>query len=78
MNNDILYDCYDENVKSLGIVFAKDCKDLLVKQPKVKYVLGMDYLTRERVWHRVEKNGLWVVSEEKIKTAKHHGKDNAE
>ena len=71
MNNDILYDCYDENVKPLGIIFAKDCKELLVKQPKVKYVLGMDYLTRERVWHSVEENGLWFVSEEKIKIAKH-------
>lgn len=78
MNNDILYDCYDENVKPLGIIFAKDCKELLVKQPKVKYVLGMDYLTRERVWHRVDKNGLWHVSEGEIKTAKHHGEDNAE
>lgn len=78
MNNDILYDCYDENVKPLGIVFAKDCKELLVKQPKVKYVLGMDYLTRERVWHRVKENGLWCVSEGKIKNLKHHDEDNAE
>jgi len=71
MNNDILYDCYDENVKPLGIIFAKDCKELLMKQPKVKYVLGMDYLTRKRVWHRVKENGLWFISEEKIKAAKH-------
>lgn len=68
MNNDILYDCYDEAVKPLGIVFAKDCKELLMKQPKVKYVLGMDYLTREKVWHRVEENGLGFISEQRINT----------
>lgn len=59
MDNNILYDCYDENKKSLGIVFAKDCKELLNKMPNVKYVLGLDYLTRQRVWHRVNENGLW-------------------
>ena len=70
MNNDILYDCYDEAVKPLGIVFAKDCHELLMKQPKAKYVLGMDYLTRERVWHRVEENGLWFISEQQINDIK--------
>lgn len=59
MDKDYLYDCYDENKKPLGIVFAKDCKELLEKMPDVKYVLGIDYLTRQPTWHRVKKNGLW-------------------
>lgn len=59
MSDTILYDCYDENRKSLGIVFAKNCKELLEMMPNVKYVLGMDYFTRNRVWHEVRENGLW-------------------
>ena len=59
MSGTILYDCYDENRKSLGIVFAKNCKELLEMMPNVKYVLGMDYFTRNRVWHEVRENGLW-------------------
>ena len=57
--SDILYDCYDKNFKPLGIVFAQDCKELLKMQPNVKYVLGMDYFTRQRVWHEVKENGLF-------------------
>ena len=56
--DDILYDCYDENVNSLGIIFAKDCKELLEKEPRVKYVLGLDYFTRERKWHVVTERWL--------------------
>ena len=56
---DILYDCYDENFKPIGIVFAQNCKDLLQKKPNVKYVLGIDYLTRQGMWHKVKENGLF-------------------
>lgn len=64
--NKILYDCYDENKKSIGIIFAENCKDLLFKNPNVKYVLGMDYLTRQPVWHRVKENGLWPLTKGEI------------
>ncbi len=60
---DILYDCYDENRRPLGIVFAKDCKELLKVCPNVKYVLGMDYFTRERKWHEVTEKGLFPAKE---------------
>ena len=56
---DILYDCYDENEKSIGIIFAKDCADLLSKNPNVKYVRGIDAVTHIPHWHKVERNGLW-------------------
>lgn len=56
---DILYDCYDENRRSIGIIFARDCKELIEKCPNVAYVLGLDYLTHQRVWHRVRENGLF-------------------
>ena len=56
---DILYDCYDENKKHIGIIFAENCKELIKKCPNVAYVLGIDYLTRKSVWHRVKENGLF-------------------
>lgn len=55
----ILYDCYDKDKKNIGIIFAENCTDLLIKNPNVKYVLGLDYFTRQRVWHEVRKNGLF-------------------
>ena len=45
----------------VGMIFAKDCKELLQIQPKVKYVLGMDYLTRETTWFEVRETGLYPV-----------------
>ena len=56
---DILYDCYDENGNHIDIIFAKDCADLLYKNPKVKYVQGMDYLTRRSTIHKVTERGLF-------------------
>lgn len=56
---DILYDCYDKEGKPLGIIFASDCATLLKKNSSVKYVLGMDAVTRRRVWHEVKENGLF-------------------
>ncbi|MBQ1938039.1 MAG: hypothetical protein II364_03660 [Bacteroidales bacterium] len=61
MGHDILYDSYDENMMPVGMIFAKDCKELLQIQPKVKYVLGMDYLTRETTWFEVRETGLYPV-----------------
>lgn len=58
--SDILYDCYDENEIHIGIIFAKDCKDLLSKNPNVKYVRGIDAVTHKPCWHRVKENGLWT------------------
>lgn len=56
---DILYDCYDDNENPIGIIFAKDCKDLLQKNANVKYVRGVDAVTRRINWHEVKENGLW-------------------
>ena len=55
---DYMYDCYDKNENPLGILFAKDCKELLEAHPDVKYVRGMDAVTRLPIWHEVEENGL--------------------
>lgn len=54
-----MYDCYDENEEPLGIFFAKDCKELLEKYPNIKYVRGMDAVTRLPIWHEVKENGLF-------------------
>lgn len=56
---DFLYDCYDENEQPIGIIFAEDCEDLLRKNPKVKYVRGLDPVVRLPVWYKVKKDGLW-------------------
>lgn len=55
----IFYDCYDENKKFITQVFAKDCSDLLKLVPNVRYVLGMDYVTRRPQWFKVTEHGLW-------------------
>lgn len=56
--NNILYDCFDKNEQPIGIIFARDCKDLLQKNPSVKYVRGMDAVTRRPHWHEVTETGL--------------------
>lgn len=56
---DILYDCYDKEEKHIGIIFAKDCSDLLRKNSEVKYVRGMDAVTRKQNWFEVKETGLW-------------------
>lgn len=58
-NNTIMYDCYDENEMPIGIIFAKNCKELLEINPNVKYVRGMDIITRRPKWHEVKGNGLF-------------------
>lgn len=59
MNEKFLYDCYDENEEPIGLIFAKDCSDLLKKNPNVKYVRGIDAATSKPHWHKVKENGLW-------------------
>lgn len=59
MNEKILYDCYDENEEPIGLIFAKDCSDLLKINPNVKYVRGIDAATSKPHWHEVKENGLW-------------------
>lgn len=54
----IFYDCYDEDKKFITQIFAKGCVDLLERVPNVKYVLGVDYLTRRAQWMRVDQNGV--------------------
>lgn len=56
---DILYDCYDEDERHIGIIFAKDCKELLEKSVNVRYVRGMDVLTRRPNWYQVKVTGLY-------------------
>lgn len=56
---DILYDCYDENEQPIGIIFAKNSTDLLRKNPKVKYVRGIDHVVRLPNWFEVRQDGLW-------------------
>ena len=56
---DILYDCYDKDESHIGIIFAKDCADLLRKNPRVKYVRGMDAVTRRPNWCEVKETGLY-------------------
>lgn len=41
-----MYDCYDKERKSLGIFFEEGTKELLEHHPDVKYVKGMDAVTR--------------------------------
>ena len=60
-----MYDCYDENENPLGIFFAKDCEELLEKHPNVKYVRGMDAVTRLPIWHEVKENGLFSFKPKK-------------
>lgn len=55
---DVLYDCYDKNERQIGIIFAKNCKDLLDKNSNVKYVRGIDYITRKPQWFEVKEDGL--------------------
>ena len=57
--NKYMYDCYDKERKSLGIFFEEGTKELLEHHPDVKYVKGMDAVTRCPVWHKVEENGLF-------------------
>lgn len=56
---DILYDCYDENEQPIGIIFANGCKDLLKKNVNVRYVRGMDVVTRRPNWYEVKEDGLF-------------------
>ena len=58
MDNMIFYDCYDENKKFITQVFARDCVHLLQLVPDVKYVLGIDYVTRRAQWMKVDPQGL--------------------
>lgn len=67
---DYMYDCYDENENPLGIFFAKGCKELLQEHPEVKYVRGMDAVTRLPVWHEVKENGLFSYKPKKEKHRK--------
>lgn len=60
--NEILYDTYDKDENPIGIIFAKDCNDLLNKNPNVKYVRGMDIITRKPNWFEVKNNGLHSYS----------------
>ena len=62
---DYMYDCYDENENSLGIFFEKDCKELLRNHPEVKYVRGMDAVTRLPKWHEVKETGLFPYTPQK-------------
>lgn len=59
--NDILYDCYDKDGNYIGIIFARDYKELLEICPKVKYVRGADYITREENWFIVDESGLHCI-----------------
>lgn len=56
--SEIMYDCYDENEKPIGIIFAKNCRELLEKNSDVRYVRGMDAVTRRPNWHEVTEGGL--------------------
>lgn len=54
-----MYDCYDKDEKPLGIFFSEGTKELLAHHPNVKYVRGIDVVTRLPVWHEVKENGLF-------------------
>lgn len=54
-----IYDCYDKDEKPLGIFFSEGTKELLAHHPNVKYVRGIDAVTRLPVWHKVQENGLF-------------------
>lgn len=58
MDGMIFYDCYDNNKKFITQVFAKDCAHLLQLVPNVKYVIGIDYLTRRAKWMEVKPQGV--------------------
>ncbi len=57
--NKYMYDCYDKDEKPLGIFFENGTKELLKHHPDVKYVKGIDAVTRLPVWHKVKENGLF-------------------
>ena len=46
MTGKYMYDCYDKDEKPLGIFFEDGTKELLKHHPDVKYVRGMDAVTR--------------------------------
>jgi hypothetical protein len=54
-----MYDCYDNDEKPLGILFEDGTKELLEHHPDVKYVKGMDAVTRLPVWYEVREDGLF-------------------
>lgn len=68
-----MYDCYNEHEQHLGIFFENGTAELLYNHPDVKYVRGMDAVTRRPTWSRVEKNGLFPYMP-KVKT--HYDEQN--
>lgn len=54
--NKYMYDCYDKERKSLGIFFEAGTKELLEHHPNVKYIKGIDAVTRCPVWHETGKH----------------------
>lgn len=57
--NKYMYDCYDKDENHLGIFFETGTKELLAHHPNVKYVRGIDAVTRLPVWHEVKESGLF-------------------
>ena len=68
-----MYDCYDKDEKPLGIFFEDGTKELLEHHPDVKYVRGMDAVTRLPVWHEVKEDGLFSY---KPKEKTHYDEQN--
>lgn len=68
-----MYDCYDKDEKPLGIFFEDGTKELLEHYPNVKYVRGMDAVTRLPIWHEVRENGLFSY---KPKKKNHYDEQN--
>lgn len=59
--------------KLLGIFFEDGTKELLKHHPDVKYVRGMDAVTRLPVWHEVKEDGLFSY---KPKEKTHYDEQN--
>lgn len=73
MTGKYMYDCYDKDEKLLGIFFEDGTKELLKRHPDVKYVRGMDAVTRLPVWHEVKEDGLFSY---KPKEKTHYDEQN--
>ena len=73
MTRKYMYDCYDKDEKPLGIFFEDGTKELLKHHPDVKYVRGMDAVTRLPVWHEEREDGLFSY---KPKKKNHYDEQN--
>lgn len=58
-NNKIPYNCYDENEEFIATIYAENCKELLEINPNIKYVRGIDFVTKRPKWHEVREDGLF-------------------